>query len=246
MKCHHALVVLTLVLIPRGIKGQVIRLGSDSKRTIEITTTGKISVVADSAVVKLGFAHVAESKNAAYSESVRMGNRIVRTLLNAGMSTEDIQTESLNVGQEESRRNGGVAAKPQYIARQGWRIRVTATDAQRVVDLALAAGANSVEGVEWSVADPQALQEKADAAALTRAREIAERVAAQAGVKLGELVTIINGEQSEGFARFAMAKRLAPPPPPAPVAESLRLFPGKIEREETITVIFAIAQQPSN
>jgi len=107
--------VLTLVLIPWGIKGQVIRLGSDSKRTIEITTTGKISVVADSAVVKLGFAHVAESKNAAYSESVRMGNKIVRTLLDAGMSTEYIQTESLNVGQEESRRNGGVAAKPQEL-----------------------------------------------------------------------------------------------------------------------------------
>ncbi len=98
MKSHHALAVLTLVLIPCGIKGQVIRLGSDSKSTIEITTTGKISVVADSAVVKLGFAHVAESKNAAYGESVRMGNKIVRTLLDAGMSTEDIQTESLNDG----------------------------------------------------------------------------------------------------------------------------------------------------
>jgi uncharacterized protein YggE len=99
-----------------------------------------------------------------------------------------------------------------------------------------------VEGVDWGVADPQALQEKAYAAALTRAKEIAERVAAQAGVKLGELLTIINGEQSEGFAKMARPRAIAPPPPPPPPKENLQLYPGKIEREETVTVIYGIAQ----
>jgi uncharacterized protein len=150
------------------------------------------------------------------------------------------RTDALNVGQDEdSRRVGG---KRQYSARQQWRIHVTATDAQRAVDIAVAAGANAVEGVEWGVTDPQALQEKAYAAALARARAMAERMAAQAGLKLGELVTIINGEESEGFGKLIAAKKLSAPPPPAPVAESLRLYPGKIDREETVTVIYAIAQ----
>jgi len=224
------------------VEAQAIRLGSDSRRTIEITSVGRVSVVADTAVVKLGFTHVAESKDAAYSESVRAGNKIVRALQDAGISTDDIQTEALNIGQEEeARRGGGTGGKRQYAARQQWRIHVSAPHAQRSVDIAIAAGANVVEGVEWGVADAQALQEKAYAAALRRAREIAERVAAQAGVKLGELVTIINGEQSEGFAKLAAAKMPAPPPP-SPVAETLRLFPGKIEREETVTVIYGIAQ----
>jgi uncharacterized protein len=243
MRSVVALAMLGFLLIPSAVKAQVIRLGSDNRRTIEITTTGKVSVVADSAIVKLGFAHAAETKEAAYNESVRTGNKIIRVLLDAGISTEDIQTEALNVGQdEEARRGVGNSGRRQYTARQQWRIHVVATDAQRTVDIAVAAGANSVEGVEWGVADPQALQEKAYAAALGRAREIAERMAAQAGLKLGELVTIINGEESEGFGKLAPAKRMPPPPAPPPATENLRLYPGKIEREETATVIYAIAQ----
>jgi uncharacterized protein YggE len=237
------LAILAFLLIASSVEAQVIRWGSDSRSTIEITTTGKVSVVADTAVVKLGFTHVAESKDAAYSESVRVGNKIVHVLLDAGISTEEIQTEALNVGQDEdSRRGGGAGAKRQYSARQQWRIHVAATDAQRVIDIGVAAGANTVEGVEWGVADPQLLQEKAYASALARAREIAERMAVQAGLKLGELMTIVNGEGSEGFAKLAAAKRMPPAPPAAPVAESLRLYPGKIEREETITVVYGIAQ----
>jgi hypothetical protein len=34
---------------------------------------------------------------------------------------------------------------------------------------------------------------------------MAEQSAAQAGVKLGELISIINGEESEGFAKLAVA-----------------------------------------
>lgn len=243
MNYRCALAILAFSLVPYGVSAQVIRLGSDNRRTIEITTTGKVSAVADSAFVKVGFANVAENKDAAYNESVRVGNKIVRALLDAGVSKEDIQTESLNVSRDdEERRSAGASGKRMYSARQQWRIHVAAVDAQKTVDIAITAGSNSVEGVEWDLVDPQALQEKAYAAALTRAKEIAERVAAQAGVKLGELMTIINGEESQGFAKLATAKAIPPPPPPPPPNENLRLYPGKIEREETVTVIYGINQ----
>jgi uncharacterized protein YggE len=242
MKRQHAFTILVLGLIPYGISAQVIRLGSDNRRTIEIAATGKVSVVADSAIVKLGFANVAESKDAAYAESVRVGNKIVHALLHAGESKEDIQTESLNVGlDDESQRGSGAVGKRLYSARQQWRIRVAAPDAQKTIDIAIAAGANTVEGVEWDVVDLQALQGKAYAAALTRAKEIAEGVAAQTGVKLGELMTIINGDESGGFVKRKMPSAIPPPPPPPPPNENLQLYPGKIEREETVTVIYGIA-----
>jgi uncharacterized protein len=243
MRRLRAFAVLALALVPYDVTAQVIRLGSDNRRTIEIIATGKVSVVADSAEVKLGFTNAADSKDAAYVENVRVGNKIVRALLDAGISKDDIQTQSVNVGQEDqSRRGGGTGGKRLYSARQQWQVRVAATDAQRTIDIAITAGSNTVEGVEWGVVDPQALQEKAYAAALTRAKEIAERVAAQAGVKLGELLTIINGEQSEGFAKMAIPRAIPPPPPPPPPNENLQLYPGKIAREETVTVIYGIAQ----
>jgi uncharacterized protein YggE len=243
MKHLRVFAVLALALVPSSMTAQVLRLGSDNRRTIEINATGKVSVTADSAVVKLGFANQAESKDAAYADNVRAGNKIVRALLDAGVSKEDIQTESVNVGQEdESRNGGGVGGKRLYSARQQWQIRVAAADAQKTIDISIAAGSNTVEGVEWDVVDPQALQEKAYAAALTRAKEIAEGVAAQAGVKLGEVMTIINGEGSQGFAKLMVAKAMPPPPPPPPPNENLRLYAGKIEREETVTVIYGIKE----
>jgi uncharacterized protein len=245
MRSIRCFVFSLVFFIPICTSAQVLRLGSDSRRTIEATTTEKISVPADSAIVKVGFNHIADTKDAAYSESVRMGNKIVKALTDAGVPSEEIQTESLSVGREDTYRNAGSSPRIRYNAEQQWRIHVVATDAQKTVDVAVAAGANSVQGVEWNVSDPQSLRAKAYAVALTRAREMAEQAATQAGVKLGELVSIINGEETEGYAKLPMARKMetlaveAPPPPP-PL--NLVLYPSKVEREATVTVIYAIVQ----
>jgi hypothetical protein len=39
-----------------------------------------------------------------------------------------------------------------------------------------------------------------------------------------------------------VAKAMPPPPPPPPPNENLRLFAGKIEREETVTGIYGIKE----
>jgi len=172
-----------------------------------------------------------------------MGNKIIKALTDAGVPLEEIQTESLTVGREEDTyRNTGSSPKIRYTAEQQWRIHVVATDAQKIVDIAVAAGANSVQGVEWNVSDPQSLRAKAYAVALTLAREMAEQAATQAGVKLGELVSVINGEESEGFAKLPMARKMAIVAVEAQLPQNLVLYPSKVEREATVTVIYAIAQ----
>jgi len=218
-------------------------LGSDNKSTIEATTTEKISVPSDSAIVKIGFNHIADTKDAAYNETVRLGAKIIKALIDAGISKEEIQTETLNVGREEEpSRNISSSPKMRYSAEQQWRIHVVAADAQKTIDIAVAAGANSVQGVEWNVSDPQSLRAKAYGVALARAKETAEQSAAQAGVKLGELISIINGEESEGFAKVALARKMVPLEVRAPPIQNLVLYPGRVEREATVTVIYAIAK----
>lgn len=242
MRMIRCFIILLVIFVPRCANPQVLRIGSDSRRTIEATITEKISVPADSAIVKVGFNHVADTKDAAYNESVRMGNKIVKALTGAGIATEEIQTESLNVSREDDReRATGPSTKTKYSAEQQWRIHVVAAAAQKVVDIAVAAGANSVQGVEWNVSDPQSLRAKAYAAALARAREMAEQAAAQAGVKLGELVSIINGEESEGFAKLPMARKMVALETQAVPTQNLMLYPSKVERDATVTVIYAIA-----
>lgn len=237
----HAFMTL-IFLTPLHAKAQVLRLGSDNKKTIEATTTEKISVPSDSAIVKIGFNHVADTKDSAYGETVRQGAKIIKALTDAGIPKEEIQTESVSVGRdEEPTRNASSPPKVRYSAEQQWRIHVAATDAQKTIDIAMAAGANNVQGVEWNVSDPQSLRAKAYGAALTRAKEIAEQSAAQAGVKLGELISIINGEESEGFAKLAVARKMALLEVEATPVQNLVLYPGRVEREATVTVIYAVA-----
>ncbi len=242
MRMIRCFTILLVIFLPRCANAQVLRIGSDSRRTIEATTTEKISVPADSAIVKVGFNHVADTKDAAYNESVRMGNKIVKALTGAGIPAEEIQTESLMVGREQEQRGMGSPTRTKYSAEQQWHIHVVAADAQKVVDIAVSAGANTVQGVEWNVSDPQTLRAKAYATALARAREMAEQAATQAGVKLGELVSVINGEESEGFAKLAMARKMVSVEVQATPAQNLMLYPSKVEREATVTIIYTIAQ----
>jgi hypothetical protein len=58
--------------------------------------------------------------------------------------------------------------------------------------MALRAGANVLESLDWNVADPKALQAKAGAAALEKAKAIAEQMAKGLNAKLGDLVYASN------------------------------------------------------
>ncbi len=243
MRAIRFLFLAFVLFTPFCTNAQILRLGSDNKSTIEATTTEKISVPSDSAIVKVGFNHIADTKDAAYNETVRLGAKIIKALIDAGISKEEIQTETLNVvREEEPSRNISSSPKMRYSAEQQWRIHVVAADAQKTIDIAVAAGANSVQGVEWNVSDPQSLRAKAYGVALARAKEMAEQSAAQVGVKLGELISIINGEESEGFAKVALARKMVPLEVRAPPIQNLVLYPGRVEREATVTVIYAIAK----
>ena len=81
MKLERALLFALVVLAPVPAHAQVIRLGSASRRTIEATTTEKISVPADAAIVKIGFSYTADTKDSAYTENVKVGNKIVKPSL---------------------------------------------------------------------------------------------------------------------------------------------------------------------
>ena len=84
-------------------------------------------------------------------------------------------------------------------ASQKWQIRAQASEAQKIVDIAVADGAKQIENVEWSVKDPAQLEAKAYAAALRRTKELAEQSASQTGLKLGEIISI---DSSAGDCRL--------------------------------------------
>jgi len=214
------------------------------QRTIEISATEKVRVAAEVATIKIGFQNQAATKDVAYAENTRAANKILRALFDAGVPKEAIETETLNLGQEQEKYDGRSNSQLKYTASQKWQIRSKAAEAQKVVDIAVAAGANHIEQVDWSVADDKQLETKAYAAALKRAREVAEQTAAQSGVKLGEIATIVNSSEPERFARFdraGLASLEVSAMINEPKSAMLKLQPGMVEREVSVTVIFAMA-----
>jgi uncharacterized protein YggE len=128
-----------------------------------------------------------------------------------------------------------------FAASQSWTITVTADRAQTVVDVALRAGANVLGALDWNVSDPKALQAKAGAAALAKAKSIAEQMAKGLNAKLGDLIYASNRAPIPVFAgSFDTAEAsvmAAPPPPPPP---NLVLYPKKVKSDATVYAVFAI------
>jgi uncharacterized protein YggE len=230
---------LTLVFLSLSLDTPALsqHLVSEQK-TIEISATEKVVVPADTATVKIGYQNRALTKDAVYAENTREANKILQALLDAGVPKEAIETESLRLEQEQKRYGAKPDQPLKYSGSQKWQIHLKASDAQKIVDIAVAAGANQIENVEWIVSDPDQLEAKAYAAAIKRAKNLAEQTATQTGLKLGEVVSISNSPNSarefmSGSAGgFAMIS--------APKVAMLKLQPGTVEREASVTITYAV------
>jgi uncharacterized protein len=232
--------LLILLLLPLAASARPEQQTSGQK-TIEVSATEKVEVLAEIATIKIGCQNQATTKDAAYAENTRIANQIIQAMLDAGVPKDAIETETLNLEQEQDRYGAKPNQPLKYFASQKWQIRAQASDAQKIVDIAVAAGSNQIENVEWSVKDPAQLEAKAYSAALKRAKGIAEQTASQTGLKLGEVVSIVNSTSSNnrfsrgdagGLMMYAMVQ--------APKMAMLKLQLGMVEHEASVTITYSI------
>jgi len=215
---------------------------ASAQKTIEVSATEKVEVIAEVAIIKIGCQNQAATKDAAYAENVRLANKIIKAMIDAGVPKEAIETESLNLDQEQNRYGEKTNQPLRYSASQKWQIRAQASEAQKIVDLVVAAGANQIENVEWSIKDPARLEARAYAAAIKRARELAEQTASQTGLKLGEIVSIVNSASSNGrFDRARGGGMFTTVEVSAQRAPTLQLQIGMVEHEASVTITYSIA-----
>lgn len=227
----------TLGLLPA--LGQQITVNRQN-RTIAITADDSVSVDPEVATITVGYQNYAPTKDAAYEGNIRTANEITKALLKGGVSKSAIETEAVKLERAEPDEKWTIEEKNarQFQAGQSWTITVTADRAQAVVDVALHAGANVLEALDWNVSDPKALQAKAGAAALAKAKTIAGQMAKGLNAKLGDLVYASNRAPIPVFAGIETAEASvmpAPPPPP-----NLVLYPKKVKSDATVYAVFAI------
>jgi uncharacterized protein len=241
---HRTSMVVVFLVCAVIAQAQMVEVNKQNK-TITVTADEKVTVAAEVALVKIGYHAYGKTKDDAFQETVRNSNTVIDAILKSGVSQEDIQTDALDLSYVSPDADWTPEMKHDRLfeARQSWKIHVPAGAAQSVISSAEAAGANEIEAPEWNVADPSALQAKAGAAALVKARRIAEQMASGLGAHLGELVfasnhapapawllgALLNTENAEISSRRAVS-------PPLP----LKIFPEKVSAEATVYAVFAI------
>ena len=231
-------IVLISTSMPAA-SAQIARIVSD-KRTIEIRASEKVSVRAEVAFVKVGYQNQAGTKDDAYTENKKISTKIIQALLDAKIPKESIDTQTLSLERNEET-NAAVRSKPPvFAADQEWRIHVKASEAQKVIDIMVAAGANVVNNVDRAVSDPHALEAKAYAAALARAKSIAETTASETGVKLGEILSVSNSSGNFLYAQLQTSASMVVTSGERVTTTPLMLFAPEIEREASVDVIYAI------
>ena len=219
---------------------QTIQVNKDN-RTIAITATASVIVMADTATVHIGFIAYGPDKDSAYANGSTLSNAIVKALTAAGIPSNSIESENQNVSpvQEYQVHDLDAAEKSlrKFQVTQSWTVRTNAADAAKTLDIAVKAGANQSGQIDWSLKDENAPQAEAAAKALQRARSVAGEMAGGLNVKLGPLVFASNETQAQGpippprpMAAMAMADKVAP----------LAINPRRIEKSATVYAVFAI------
>lgn len=213
-------------------------------KTIAVTADDSAEATPEIAILKIGYNNFGVSKESAYAENVKISRAIISTLLRAGIPETDIETAEIAVERTEPDNSWTAEMKKerQFKAAQSWTVRVGSANAQKVVDLAIDAGANYLEQPDWDVADPSRLQSLAAEAALRKARSVAGQMAEGLGTKLGQLIYASNRAPAPKWFRgtlqtmnASVASRKEPDGKP-----ELRLFPGKVKAGATVYAVFAI------
>ena len=216
---------------------------SKENRTIAITATASVIVMADTATVHIGFIAFGPDKDSAYANGSTLSNAIVKALTAAGIPSDSIESENQNVSpvQEYQVHDLNPAEKSlrKFQVTQSWTVRTSAADAAKTLDLAVKAGANQSGQIDWSLKDENAPQAEAAAKALQRARTVAGEMAGSLNVKFGALIYASNETQAEpprplmkGDMVVSTAMAAAPPP--------LAINPRRIEKSATVYAVFAI------
>jgi uncharacterized protein YggE len=199
-------VVLTGTVPAASAMPPMQEMDSTIVRKITVSGSGTVSAEPDAAVLRLGVSTQAEKAAAALAQNNEDVQAVIDALVEAGIAEEDIETVRFNMYPRYGDQFSG--DEPQQIS--GYEvsnvIRVHVAEIDQVgelLDVAVSAGANTVESIQFEISDSASLVDQAREAAMQNAADKAEKLAALAGAELGMVLEI----QETGFTPGVVLQR---------------------------------------
>lgn len=179
---------------------------SEQPHTISVTGSGIAYGKPDIAVASVGVQSRHPDAGQAVTENSQKMDAVIAALKALGIAEEDIQTTNFSVYVQQDFKGEGQPASFTYVADN--TVTITVRDLNKVGDVlgdVVAAGANNIYGVSYSVSDFSTLESAARQKAMADAKARAEQLAQNAGVTLDQPMTI--SEFTSGPIPFAVDGR---------------------------------------
>jgi uncharacterized protein YggE len=162
--------------------------------------TGEVSATASNATFTVGVTETASTSEQASNQMNRTTNDIITALKNQGIKDADIKTTNYSVYPNQNYNNGQNNITG-YTATQNLEVQADSVEqGNKALAEATAAGANTINGVSFSLNDNEKnkLQQEALKKAVTDAKTNAQNTANAAGIKLGRIVSIRQNQNNGG------------------------------------------------
>jgi len=206
---YHFTLGLVALALAAGCVGTPLAGGVPTEHALYVMGEGKVDVTPDVATATLGV----ETRNVdvaqAVGENITRAQAVVDAVKAAGILEKDIQTAGFNVyAQDQFDQTGQPTGARIYVVSN--TVTFIARDIPKVGDVlsaALKAGANTVNGVSFSIEDPTTAMAEARLKAMEDAKARATALADSAGVTLGKPISI-NESYAMPVTNFAAEKAM--------------------------------------
>ena len=168
--------------------------GNLSNNTISVNATGTVYAEPDLATFDVGVSAFQEDVVQASEEVSERVAQLIAILQGLGVAEQDIRTVEVSIFPEQNYNRDDEPTTTRF--RVINRLNVTVRDTAQLGTLlrrSVQAGANEVSSVQYTFADPVALEAQARTEAMNTAREKAQQLANLAGVQLGPVEQIVEG-----------------------------------------------------
>jgi uncharacterized protein YggE len=190
------------------------RLSTTGSHSVTVVGEGTVSIEPDIATATIGVEVVRPSVKEASAAAQSIMEEVQAALLAQSLDEMDIQTRHFSIFAERFG-PGGLLNEDEVRYRVSNTVFITIRDLEGigdVLDAAIDAGANNIYGVDFSLADPTAVESEARAQAVADAYGKAEELAGIIGVGIGDVTGISEiigqggGFFGGNFSNMAMAE----------------------------------------
>ena len=208
-------------------------------RTITVSADGKVTSAPDIATINLSVVSDGKTVKSVTQDANEKMAKIVAAVKAQGVESKDVVTSSYDLGPQYDYTDYN--NPPKFL---GYRLTQTLTVKIRdlnkvddVLDQSVTSGANQVGQLVFDIDDASIIKKDARKEAFQKAKDKAQEMADDAGVKLGRVVTFSEGSdyQPIPYANFAMDSKAM-----APQAEGSTVEAGSKELTVNVSVTYEI------